>query len=270
MADQPAIPPPREPSGGRASPKRWRSALRTVIPVTIVVGVLAGFLYSALAAAREWARRENCQSCLKCLLYVCQLYTGDNEERFPSSLSDLLGSYVPDGEILLCPSAGKATELKYGDLITGADLDSHTDFVYVSGLTASDPPDYVIIFEDEWNHDGEGVNAVAIGGWKYWTGDINALHEQLRKQERELAARGREMRLIRPAWSSWPDPSASADPRAGPKGRPWCKVHIAGAVLVGALAGPLVAAFVFVIVVLGKPGAGRFDWPADGPPPEEK
>ncbi|MHC4250114.1 MAG: hypothetical protein ACYS9X_13380, partial [Planctomycetota bacterium] len=86
-------------------------------------------------------------------------------------------------------------------------------------------------FEDEWNHGGYGVHAHTIGGRRIWTRDIEALHEQLAKQKREVAARGREMKLIRPAWSSWPDPSASADPRAGPgMARTWSSL-LAGAVV---------------------------------------
>ena len=77
---------------------------------------------------------------------------------------------------------------------------------------AYDPPDYVLVFEDEWNHDGDGVQVGRIGGDRPWW-SIETLHEQLARQEKELAAKGREMKLLRPAWSAWPDPP--------PGGRPW-------------------------------------------------
>ncbi len=36
-------------------------------------------------------------------------------------------------------------------------LDMHIDYVYVSGLRATDDPAYVLAFDDEWNHDGDAV-----------------------------------------------------------------------------------------------------------------
>jgi hypothetical protein len=52
-----------------------------------------------------------------------------------------------------------------------------------------------------------------------WTHDIKALHEQLAKQQKGLAAQGRKMKVLRPAWSSWPEPPAGGHPLWGP--RPW-------------------------------------------------
>jgi hypothetical protein len=215
--------------------------------ISVVVGVLAGFLYSALAAARERARCASRISTQKSLLYACQLYSGDNEERFPSDFEVLFSDYVTDGGIFLCWSAGKATELLMTDFrrpgspgASGTVHPEHTDYVYVSGLTAADPPDHVLMFDDEWNHAGDGVHVAFIGGLVQRM-RAEELHRLLAKQKREVAARGREMKLIRPQWSSWPDPSASADPRAGPgMGRTWSSL----------LAGAVVASIVALIVAL--------------------
>jgi len=122
--------------------------------------------------------------------------------------------------------------------------DTHSDYVYVSGLGAYDHPDYVLVFDDEWNHDGYGVNVAGIAGRVEWM-TISRLHELLAKQEKELAAQGRKMKLLRPAWSAWPDPSVSDHPLAGP--RPWYRRPIGSGVIVGILAG-LVTALVMSAV----------------------
>jgi len=211
---------------------------RLVLPSLSVVLLVLWVLFEAAVAARERARRRVCRATVgNCLIYACVLYSGDNDERFPPSLGYLFKDYMSDGRLYLCPSAGKATEMTMDKYTPGMSFDRHTDFVYVSGLRADDPPDYVLIFEDEWNHDGDGVQVVFISGHRPWW-DLKTLHRQLDKQEKELAAKGREMRLLRPQWSSWPDPSASEHPLAGPQA--WYYRRGGRAAIVGAVAAAMV------------------------------
>ncbi|MHC4251912.1 MAG: formylglycine-generating enzyme family protein [Planctomycetota bacterium] len=197
--------------------RRW-----FLIPLLAVVLVGLGFAYAALARARERARRKKCWANLV-IGHMCYHYADDSGGEFPPTLGVLFGSYVTDGEVFLCPSAGKATEF-----ILGSDLawknftpamfgDTHTDYVYVSGLRADDPVGYILIFDDEWNHDGDGVNVYTTGRGGGWVSDIKAVHQQLARQEKELAAQGRRMTIRRPAWSSWPAPPV--DPRSVPEAR---------------------------------------------------
>jgi hypothetical protein len=256
--------------------KCWKRSLPLLIIIPLLVGVLSGLFLSALAAARERARRTKCTSNLSSFLYACHLYTGDNDELFPPDCDVLFGDYVADGELFLCPSASKATELLLSDFrrpgspgssdASGSIHAEHTDYVYVSGLTASDPPDYVVAFDDEWNHEGKGVCFVYIGGQRSWTPDIESIHEQLAKQKREVAARGREMKLVRPKWSSWPDPSASDDPRAGPRmGR-------SGTSLLAGAVAALIVALLIVVLDRAQPSRPGKTTPKDtgpeGPPKE--
>jgi hypothetical protein len=227
-------------------------------------------MYAGVATTHERGRRTKCHANLAGLLYTVQLYIGDNvpegstecvDDRFrlapsPPNIDALFGSYLTDAELLLCPSASKATEmtdlgfLRHGvSGASGSIYPEHTDYVFVSGLLGGDPPDYVVAFDDEWNHDGDGVNVASIGGRCYWTDDIKALHEKLAKQDKELAAQGREMKLLRPAWSAWSDPSVSSDPRAGPW--PWYRRRNGSAVLVGASVG-FVAALVMAVVMFSR------------------
>jgi hypothetical protein len=201
--------------------------LPLLIVIFIVVGVTSGLRCSHLAAARERDRRKLCHGCLNnAINYACHLYASDFEGAFPSTLGDLYPDHISDGAVFLCRSAGKAIPVEdnpriYRDGVRDyqhrqytPDMfgDTHSDYVYVSGLRPSDPGDYILAFEDEWNHDGEGVHVLLVGGGapkdSDWWPDIKALHEQLAKQEKELAAKGRKMKLLRPAWSTWPEPPA--------------------------------------------------------------
>jgi hypothetical protein len=161
-------------------------------------------------------------------------------------LGDLFGDYVTDGQLFLCPTADKATELAFHKYTPDMAPDLYTDYVYVSGLIAADPPDHVLMFDDEWNHDGDGVHVAFIGGRVQWMG-AEELHGLLAKQERVVAARGREMKLLRPAWSAWPDSPTSGHPLAGE--RPWYRRRNANAALFGTSVA-FVTALVMAVVAL--------------------
>ncbi len=198
--------------------KRHGLTLTEVVVFLVILAVM-GMGLGALWMSRERARRKRCASQLKCLGLGIHLYSSDFEEAFPESFGYLYAEFVSDGGVWLCPSARKATKLeedpgflyeKYTPAMFG---DTHTDYVYVSGLTAADPASYVLAFDDEDNHAGVGVCVVYVPTSVEWVTDIEALHRQLAKQEKELAAQGRTMQLLRPAWSRGPEipaPPASA------------------------------------------------------------
>jgi len=257
-----------DPGGARVNAKRRRRLRLLLFVIPVVIGVTWGLTCDVMVTGRERHRRRLCRSNLRNILgYAFHLYAGDFEGAFPPTLGHLYPGCVSDGKAFLCRSAGKATRLEdefrfiedqdsdgereiysldRGGVVdrevigpnepfyTPAKFgDTHTDYVYVSGLRADDPPGYVLAFDDEWNHDGAGVHVLFVSSNGEWTHDIKALHEQLAKQEKELAAKGRKMKLLRPAWSSWPDPP--------PDPRPWYARRGGRAVLVGAIAALVVA-----------------------------
>ncbi|MHC4505900.1 MAG: formylglycine-generating enzyme family protein, partial [Planctomycetota bacterium] len=216
---------PSDPGGGgtQVNAKRRRRLRPLLIPVVILV--VLGIAYAALDRARERYRRRWCRGCLNnCINYACHLFAQDHGGHYPPTLGVLYPDFASDGKVFLCPSAGRATALEDDPHFsrdgrgnyTPALSDGHTDYVYVSGLKASDPGHYVLAFDDEWNHDGDGVHVLCVAlrapRDSDWWPDIKALHEQLARQEKELAAQGRKMKVLRPAWSSWPDPPGEARP----------------------------------------------------------
>lgn len=232
-------------------PVQVRRGLRLA---AIIIAVLFGAMvlglidFGGAAAAREGARRARCSSNLKQIGYGCHLYSSDHAEKFPPGLGDLYPDFISDGKVFICPTACRATAVEddpgfsrhgYRPAVFG---DTHADYVYVSGLRASDPKDYVLAFDEEWNHPDKlelgrrykrGVNVLYVGANVEWTHDIDALHERLAKQEKELAAKGRKMKLLRPAWSRYP---AEPDPSSAPKRRGSLPLYPVTVIAVAALA----------------------------------
>jgi len=173
----------------------------------------AVYLFAPQLPQPRYRRRSPCASNLKLITYACQLFAGDNREAFPPDLGALYPAYISDGSIFICPKSRAPVEkctLQYQGAIT----DENVSYCYVSGLTAADDPGYVLAFEEEWNHGGIGAHYACIGGQVAWWADIAGLHAQLAKQEAELSAKGRTMKIIRPSWSEWPARPAYLDARS--------------------------------------------------------
>ena len=143
-----------------------------VVIIVLIVGVVAGLILPALAAARERARRTRCANYLKCIGYGLHLYGSDFNKLFPSygvaaaipeeaavtdpaisnpmaSLGMLYPDFISDGKVFTCPSAGTAIHVEADlpsaelhRLRAGArEFDTlfthrHSDYAYDPGHTA--------------------------------------------------------------------------------------------------------------------------------------
>jgi len=171
----------------------------------------AVFLFAPRAPRRRV--RSPCTSNIKQITYACHLFAGDNREAFPSDLGALYPAYISDASIFICPNSRAPVE-KCTANYPGAVTDENMSYCYVSGLTAADDPGYVLAFDEEWNHGGKGVVYACIGGQVAWQGDIAEFHKWLARQEAELAAKGRKIKVLRPLWSTWPARPAYLDARS--------------------------------------------------------
>jgi len=170
-----------------------------VLMGTAYTGMLAGMTLPALSSARERARRTKCLSNLKQITYACHLWAGDNDERFPPSLDALFPDYVSDRQLFSCPSSP-----------------ARRSYNYVAGLTAADPPDWVLAYEPAGNHAGQGANAAYIGGQVVWTADVEGLQRQVAAQIARAKRRGHVVKVIEADTTGGMGPATMA---RGPGGR---------------------------------------------------
>jgi hypothetical protein len=178
----------------------WKNTLGLVfavfpLPILTIPGL----------GAPERVHRTECEGKLDQIGSRCRAYAKDHEGVFPPELDSLIGEYLPDEWFFVCSS--RLTQLK--KVRAGAYLRGTPEarsYVYVSGLRADDPGEYVLAFDEEWNHYGIRVHVLRVGAGRVDSeADADTLHAQLDAQAKALAAEGREMKIVRPAWSRHPE-----------------------------------------------------------------
>ena len=200
---QKSVPSPGQDSSEAGAAPR-SSLARTLVVLLVSLWLLSGLVPCSFSIAGERARRVKCTSNLKQITYACVLYSGDNAEAFPPDLGALVEEYISDGEIFQCPSSGR---YRAGECPPGGPLeDKHLSYCYVSGLRATDDADFILAFDEEWNHDREGIVVAFVGGRVSWVRNVESLHARLKEQSAALAADGRTVNILRPSWSKWPEP----------------------------------------------------------------
>jgi len=177
----------------------------TIALVAAVAAILTIYLcLPLLATPHERPCRSKCMSNLKQISHACELYSKDNAGAFPPDLATLLPGYVDDSRLFVCPMLrhdGHVMSPKPDTFIPEA-----VCYAYVSGMRATDNRDFVLAFEEEWNHRQTGACVLHVERLKVaCRSNTDTLHDELQKQRAALAAEGRSMKVIRPTWSRWPD-----------------------------------------------------------------
>ena len=74
-----------------------------LLVVIAIIGILAGMLLPAIAAARERGRRAKCMSNLHGVGLAAKMYSMDNNEVLPSTFGSM-AKYNDNPKVYLCPS----------------------------------------------------------------------------------------------------------------------------------------------------------------------
>jgi len=192
--------------GGRAAPPGGHPGGR-LIPLALAAFLVAGlivFLVLPHLAAKPHARYTRCASNLKQIGYACELWSAEHAGAFPGRLGELYPTHASDPRVFVCPFTD-VEFLPYSGMPIGEIPDKHKNYCYASGLRVDDPSNYVLAWDEEWNHQGRGVHVLHVDRSVDKRLDIQRMHEELAEQKKELAVQGRTMHIIRPAWSRWPE-----------------------------------------------------------------
>jgi len=130
---------------------KYGFTLVELLVVMAVIAILAGLLFPSLGRSREQGRRTSCMNNLKQIGLAIAMYRLDNNEKFPSSLTDLSTNYIDNPKVFVCPSDPTPADGSY----------TYTD-------PGSNPLSTVSIVEDKADNHTGGKNVLVVDGHVEW------------------------------------------------------------------------------------------------------
>ncbi len=119
-------------------------------------------LQATIQKSREQAKQAVCMSNLKQIGLALHMYAVDHNEKFPKSLKELYPNYVAKAKIFKCPADKNIKEIK--EINKGTVL----SYTYVKGLTKTNSPDTVLVYDASVENHGDGRNVLFLDGHVKW------------------------------------------------------------------------------------------------------
>ncbi|MBM3498705.1 MAG: type II secretion system protein [Armatimonadetes bacterium] len=150
---------------------RGFTLLEVTVSVTIIC-ILAAILFPVFARAREKARQTRCLTNLQQIGLALSMYARDHAGHFPPTnddLTPLLGRYLPDAEVLRCPSRHDESRRRASEPGTAQQWKTPTvDYFYRAGFCDDDDPNTLLVCDSEVQRHNDGGNTLWTDGHGKW------------------------------------------------------------------------------------------------------
>lgn len=119
------------------------------VSMIIVPALLISILLPSLSRARELAKRAVCHANMRGIGQSLMIYANRNGGEFPPNTQLLIDAGICTPKMFQCPSQG-------------IDPEAGSDFQYIGGLNPRSRADWIVLYEDPANHNGEGGNLLYV------------------------------------------------------------------------------------------------------------